>query len=312
MTEQMEMEAFFFLQDLEPEDTESTDEPKVKHGKRKEIKIGGIPMPVYMMPNGEYRWSMRQASKAVGYNEGWLRDTIQAGGNALIKLQGYGFKGKIVESSGQGFIKSHLVSTEDFMAVILYAVMVGYQRPAIALMAAAMQETLERRADHAFGVVRDEDEYIQKFEYRYASILLNKDLRQAITEWIENNQHNIQNYTKTHSIRGGYRGIYASALGEIYQVLFGRNKAQINQFLDVAAYRTPKDNVNVNQLQRIAQIEDLAAKYIQRKGLNPIEAIRAAAGALMIELEEPKLGDRVTRQDVHRVLDAKKSSKKNK
>ncbi|MBD2609831.1 hypothetical protein H6G94_00835 [Nostoc punctiforme FACHB-252] len=269
-------------------------------------------MPVYMMPNGEYRWSMRQASKAVGYNEGWLRDTIQTGGNALIKLQGYGFKGKIVESPGQGFIESHLVSTEDFMAVILYAVMVGYRRPAIALMAAAMQETLERRADHAFGVVRDEDEYIQKFEYRYASILLNKDLRQAIKEWIESNEYNIPNYTKTHSIRGGYRGIYASALGEIYQVLFGRNKAQINQFLDVAAYRTPKDNVNVNQLQRIAQIEDLAAKYIQRKGLNPIEAIRAAADALMIELEEPKLGDRITRQDVHRVLDAKKSSNKNK
>ncbi|WP_144051248.1 hypothetical protein [Calothrix sp. PCC 7507] len=152
-------------------------------------------------------------------------------------------------------------------------------------------------------------EYIQKFEYRYASIMLNKDLRAAIGDWIENEQ-NIQNYTKTYSIRGGQRGIYASALGAIYKVLFGRNKAQINEFLDVATYKTPKDNVDVNQLQRIAQIEDLAAKYIRRKSLNPIEAIRAAADALMIEVEEPKLGDRITRQDVHRVLDAKKASKK--
>ena len=312
MAEQIEIEALFFQEDPDAEDTSLTDEPKVKHAKRKEIKIGGTPMPVYMMPNGEYRWSMRQASKAVGYNEGWLRDTIQAGGNALIKLQGYGFKGQIVESPGQGFIESHLVSTQDFMAMILYAVMVGYRRPAIALMAAAMQETLERRADHAFGVVRDEDEYIQKFEYRYASIMLNKDLRAAIGDWIEINEQNINNYTKTHSIRGGQRGIYASALGEIYKVLFGKNKAQINEFLDVAASKTPKDNVDVNQLQRIAQIEDLATKYIRRKSLNPIEAIRAAAEALMIELEEPKLGDRITRQDVHRVLDAKKTSKTNK
>ena len=312
MSQQLEIEALFFPEDPDAEDLDTTEEPNVKHAKRKEIKIGGTPMPVYMMPNGEYRWSMRQASKAVGYNEGWLRDTIQAGGNALVKLKGYGFKGEIVESPGQGFIESHLVSTEDFMAMILYAVMVGYRKPAIALMAAAMQETLERRADHAFGVVRDEDEYIQKFEYRYASIMLNKDLRAAIGEWIQINEEQIQNYTKKHSIRGGQRGVYASALGEIYKVIFGRNKSQINEFLDVPGYKTPKDNVHINQLQRIAQIEDLAAKYMRRKSLNPLEAIRYAAEALMIEVEEPKLGDRITREDVHRVLDGKKTSKENK
>jgi len=52
-------------------------------------------------------------------------------------------------------------------------------RQAIALLAAALYETLERHADHAFKIIRDEDEYIQKFEFRYASILLNKDLRSA-------------------------------------------------------------------------------------------------------------------------------------
>jgi hypothetical protein len=296
----------FFFSDDDDEDF-STTEGQVGYAKSKEIKIGGIPMPVYMMPNGEYRWSMRQASKAVGYNEGWLRDTLQAGGNALVRLKGYGFKGEIVEFSGQGFIESHLISTSDFMAVIMYAVLVGYRRPAIALMAAAMQETLERRADHAFGVVRDEDEYIQKFEYRYASIMLNKDLRSEIGAWIDNNQHSIREYTKQYSIRGGQRGIYATALGEIYQVLFGKCKAQINEFLDIKSYNTPKDHVDVNQLQRITQIEDLAAKYIRRKGMNPIEAIQAAAEALMIDPEEPKLGDRITRKDVHRVLDAKKA-----
>ena len=40
--------------------------------------------------------------------------------------------------------------------------------------------------------------------------------------------------------------------------------------------------------------------------MNPIEAINAAADALMIEAEEPRLGDRITRQDVYRVLGAKK------
>lgn len=284
-------------------------ESEGERAKEKKITIGGIPIPVYMMPNGEYRWSMRQVSIAVGFSEGWLSETIRAEGNALARLQGYGFKGDFIESPGQGFIGSNLISTEDFMAAILYAAVVGYRRPAIALMAAAFYETLERRADHAFGVIRDEDEYIQKFEYRYASIILNKSLRKAIGDWIQDNQDYIQEYTKEHSIRGGQRGIYGTALGMIYQVIFGKNKGEINQLLDVAHYRTPKDTVHVTQLQRIAQIEDLATKYIERKGLSPLEAIKAAGDALMIEIEEPRLGDRISRQDVYRVLAAKKEAK---
>jgi len=278
---------------------------RIERVKSKDITIGGIPIPVYMDGDGEYRWSMRQASKAVGFNEGWLSDTLRTEGNALSRLKGYGFKGDIVEFQGQGFIEGNLISTEDFMAMIMYAAVIGRRRQAIALLAAALYETLERRADHAFGIIRDEDEYIQKFEFRYASILLNKDLRSAIGEWIENNQASLQEYTRQYSIKGGQRGVYASALGKIYQLLFGRNKKEINELLDVKHYETPKNNVEVTQLQRIAQIEDLAAKYIRRKNMNPLEAICAAAEALMIDVEEPRLGDRITRQDVYRVLGAK-------
>jgi hypothetical protein len=277
----------------------------IERVKSKNITIGGIPLPVYMDSEGEYRWSMRQASKTVGFNEGWLSDTLRTEGNALKRLKGYGFKGKIIEFQGQGFIEGNLISTEDFMAMIVYAAVIGMRKQAIALLAAALYETLERRADHAFGIVRDEDEYIQKFEYRHASILLNKDLRSAIGEWIEKNQASLQEYTRQYSIKGGQRGIYASALGKIYQLIFGRNKKEINELLDVKSYETPKNNVEVTQLQRIAQIEDLASKYIRRKDMNPIEAINSAAEALMIDPEEPRFGDRITPQDVYRVLGAK-------
>ena len=277
----------------------------IERVKSKAITIGGIPIPVYMGLDGEYRWSMRQASKAVGFNEGWLSDTLRTEGNALARLKGYGFKEDIVEFQGQGFIEGNLISTEDFMAMIMYAAVIGRREQAVALMAAALYETLERRADHAFGIIRDEDEYIQKFEFRYASILLNKDLRSAIGEWIEENQASLQEYTRQYSIKGGQRGIYASALGKIYQHLFGMQKRLINEVLDVKHYETPKNNVHVTQLQRITQIEDLAAKYIRRKSMNPLDAINAATEALMIEVEEPRLGDRITRQDVYRVLGAK-------
>ncbi|MFM7426676.1 MAG: hypothetical protein ACKO7W_17055 [Elainella sp.] len=43
--------------------------------------------------------------------------------------------------------------------------------------------------------------------------------------------------------------------------------------------------------------------------MNPIEAINSAVEALMIEMEEPRLGDRITRQDVYRVLGAKQELK---
>jgi hypothetical protein len=165
----------------EPEQVELELELKpvyeVHNVEEKNITIGGIPIPVYKLANGEYRWSMRQASIAVGFNEGWLSDTLRAGGNALTRLKGYGFKGETIAFQGKGFIESNLISTEDFMAAIMYAAVIGFRRQAVGLLAAALYETLERRADHAFGVIRDEDEYIQKFEFRYASIILNKDLR---------------------------------------------------------------------------------------------------------------------------------------
>ena len=285
-----------------------TEESKYK---RKSIKIGGIPMPVYMVEDGEYRWSMRQASIAVGYGGWWLRDARREEGNVLAKLRSYGFTGEIIPYQEKGAITSYLISTEDFMAMVMYAAYVGEKKQAIALMFAAFQETLERRADYAFGVIRDEDEYIQKFESRYASIILNKNLRAAIRQWIEENTPKglVDDYIKEYSIKGGPRGIYASALGEIYKVLFGKYKKDINEYLEVPKYRTPKDTVRVEQLQHITQIEELAKKYIELKKMAPIEAIQAAAEALMIEVEEPKLGDRITRQDVHRVLSAKKQQK---
>ena len=279
-----------------------------KEPAKKTLTIGGINMLAYMMPSGEYRWSMRQASKAVGYNESWLSDTLKADSGALQKLEGYGFKGDYIETTGRGFIESNLISTEDFMAAILYAAVIGFKRPAVARMAASMRETLERRADHVFGVIRDEDEYVQKFEYRYASMILNKDLRGAIGDWIEQ-QSNLKDYLKGHSIAGGQRGLYATTLGTIYKIIFGKHKKEINQHLDVAEYRTLKDTVHVTQLQRIANVEDLARKYIERKGVGPIEAVEAAAEALMIDMEEPRLGDRVTREDVHKVLGSKTQSR---
>jgi len=276
--------------------------------KTKLILLGGSEIPVYLMPDGEYRWSMRQVSKAIGFNEGWLSDTMRAEGNALQVLKEKGFKGDLIELSGQGFIESNLISTTDFMAAIMYAAVIGMRRPAVALLASSLHETLERRADHAFGIIRDEDEYIQKFEYRYASILLNKNLKAAISDWISRTGiDGVNAYCNEYKIRGGQQGVYATALGEIYQVLFGQNKRSINEVLGVKHYQTPKDNVEVTQLQRIAQIEDLASKYIMRKNLSPLEAIRAAADALMIELETPRLGDRITRADVYKVLKVSKS-----
>jgi len=68
--------------------------------KTKLILLGGSEIPVYLMPDGEYRWSMRQVSKAIGFNEGWLSDTMRAEGNALQVLKEKGFKGDLIELSG--------------------------------------------------------------------------------------------------------------------------------------------------------------------------------------------------------------------
>lgn len=281
---------------------------EVQHAELKPITIGGQTVKAYRMPNGDYRWSMRGASEAVGFGEYWLRDTLRAGGPARVRLVEYGFVGDILKTHGTGVIEPHLISSADFTAIIVYAARAG--RPqGWALLIASMQETLERRADYAFGVIRSEEEYRQKFEYRYASILLNKDLRAAIGEWLEEKGEDfVREYCRKHNIHGGKRAVYAYTLGQINKKVFGAYKKEINGLLDLPAYQTPKDSVHVLQLQRMTQLEELGAKYIRKKGVDPVEAIDQAAEVLMIDPEPPKLGDRMTRRDVRRIQAILKSS----
>ena len=135
-------------------------EMKIESEKSRDVTIAGTSIPVYIGSDGEYRWSMRQVSQALGFNEGWLNYTLSAGDNTLTRLKDYGFKGKISKLRGQDLTEVDLISTEDFMAMIIYAAVMGMRRQAFALLA-ALHGTLERRADYAFGINRDEDEYIQ-------------------------------------------------------------------------------------------------------------------------------------------------------
>ncbi|MCW8329081.1 hypothetical protein MD588_09710 [Photobacterium sp. SDRW27] len=271
--------------------------------KKQTLLLGGTELPVYMLENGEYRWSMRQASLAVGYNEGWLADTTRSAKGVLTKLRAYGFIGNI-QSYRSGSVESHLIKTEDLMAMVCYAAFIGERKPAIALLAASMHETFERRADREFGVVRDEDERALKFELRFASILLNKELKMAISIWIDDAKHNgtYDGYLKLNKIRGGERGVYASALGQIYQRAFAMKKAEINHLLGAKSHKTPKDILDTLHLRRVANIEEMANHRILNKGDSPLQAINNVADFMGLIPENPRGGDRITSDEIRRFM----------
>jgi hypothetical protein len=270
---------------------------------KKTILIGKMEVAVYLLPDKTYRWSMQQASLLAGFNKSWLSDTVADKTKRFEDLKVYGFKELDIQHVPDRFLGIKLIPTQSFMAVIMLAAYEG--RPeAIALLIASMQETLERRADHAFGIIKNEREYQLKFDTRYDSIALNINLKTAINDWIDRQtESQFDIYCKKHGIhsRGG---VFGKTIGTVYQVLFGKTKSEINEFLGVTdKSSTPRDTIWSLQLQNITQIEILSAKLITSYDDDPINAVLKAAKRLLIEIEEPRLGDRVSLKQAHKKKD---------
>jgi len=138
--------------------------------KRETIFIGSLEIEGFMMPDGSYRMSQRQAAECIGTEPS----------NASRFLRSKAFKALRdnestdctfdqieVESSQQstGGTRINAVPLDVVMLFWLYQCSRG-NKPALSLLAALATETLERRFDAAFGVEHSDDEYNQRLAER--------------------------------------------------------------------------------------------------------------------------------------------------
>jgi hypothetical protein len=126
--------------------------------KRATIALGDIPLDVFQLPGGAYVMSQTQVAEAVDLDEIYIRRFLSS--KWLKALPGKDHSSddfEQVEYEGRGKpIRAIPLET----AALFWVYQVWQKnRQAIALVVATVRETLTRRADAAFGVVRSEAEY---------------------------------------------------------------------------------------------------------------------------------------------------------
>ena len=128
---------------------------------RATVAIGALNVDGYMLPDGSYRMSQTQAAETVGKEEFNARDFLAS--KTFKRLSGEGYTdGKFIEIESES---SQVRGQSRFRAlplevVVIYWVYQCYRgnKQAFSLLIALATESLERRFDDAFGVVRTEQE----------------------------------------------------------------------------------------------------------------------------------------------------------
>lgn len=119
---------------------------------RATVAIGGLTVDAFMLPDGSYRMSQTQAAEAVGKDEINARRFLTS--KSINAIRGEGYTPDSIEA---GQTRFNALPLDVVTAYWLYQSSQSNQK-ALSLVWALLSESLERRFDNAFGVVRTEQE----------------------------------------------------------------------------------------------------------------------------------------------------------
>lgn len=136
---------------------------------RGQVFLGDIPLDVYMLPDGSYRLSGRGVTDAVGENSITL--IRKMGVKALKDLPNADLERYKINPGKEGS-PFFPVSIKDATLYWIKCVQDGNAK-AVAVSAACMNESIERRADAFFGVTRIEQDRNRRFKDLVDFILAN-------------------------------------------------------------------------------------------------------------------------------------------
>lgn len=133
------------------------------HARRAVMQLGDHKLDVFQLPDGSYRMSQTQVAEAVGKPERSFRDFLSSKWlKALPGLESDSANFSSLRREGEPGASIRGVPLL-FVSAYWLKEAIGKNKQAQALAWACIQETLVRRADAAFGVSRNEDEYNQLF-----------------------------------------------------------------------------------------------------------------------------------------------------
>lgn len=132
----------------------------VVKAKRRTIYLGDKPLEVFQLASGEYRLSQTQVAEAIEKPESSFREFLESKSLEALPYKDFQSGKMPVEDSNRP------ISPVPIDLAIAYWTKEsrGKNQVAISLLSACAKETIERRADKAFGIHRTEDEYNYRFK----------------------------------------------------------------------------------------------------------------------------------------------------
>lgn len=132
------------------------------------IYLGNIELEVYEIPSGEYLLSQTQVSEMIGKKENNFREFLQSKSPEALPYKDY----KTVKIREKGAVgrPPNGIPIKIAGAFWLKESIKG-NKIASRLLAACLVESIERRADKAFGKKVTEQEYNQRWQHNYKAIV---------------------------------------------------------------------------------------------------------------------------------------------
>jgi hypothetical protein len=244
--------------------------PMITKAVRTKITLGDIELDVFQLPDGEYRYSQTQAFISIADEE---YDTKQAAKRyieictskkaqhlSVPTLQTYE-KTKI---EGENQVVK-LISQADIMSFWAMAAFLGHTK-ALGLLMACGIEALERRADAAFGVIRDEEERNDRMAARQKGKLARRSMTDMIKYYIE-----------SHDVSDNYKGhVFHNCSDYLNKIILGVKAKQARDFYQISDKPPLRDYVSKNALRELELTEEMVARLIEERDMEPLEAVKQA------------------------------------
>lgn len=230
---------------------------------RATIQLGDIELDVFQLPDGTYQISQSQTTNAVNKPPKRMVELAQSD------------KGQILIQSG--FEKGLKVRVEGSKPVNLIPLEVAFQfwvlelsignPEALALVSACGVESIERRADAAFNVVRSEVERNERLEARIKGKVARRFLTDAIKDYLDRHELS-ENYKKF---------VYSNCSDCLNKIILGAKAKQAKEFYSVPEHSLLRNHIPVAALRELELTEEMAKRLIDERDLEPLEAVKQAS-----------------------------------
>jgi hypothetical protein len=158
------------------------------------------------------------------------------------------------------------ISITDAMQYWTLAAVQTKNLKAATLLAASAIESLERRADEAFGIIRTEQERNERFEARVNGKMVRRTLTDAIKDYCD--RHNkSESYTKF---------VYSNCSDYLNEIVLGAKSKQAKEFYDLPKSTLLRNHIPVKALKELEYAEEFATRLIDSKDMECLKAMQQA------------------------------------